>query len=330
MKNVQYFSLVTMALIFASLACGFVEVGVETPTTGDEFNNAVDTQEPTSDEVKTTEEIIQPTDETDDEKDDSTLTVAYLAYVGPDNNLWVLEADSQTPRQITFDANRTEGDGAEVEYLGPILSSDGTLLAYYMDVGTPSANGYEYTHGLWVANLITGEQRKIMDGRFAGLAWKPGTHLLAYGHEVDTDYSNPRGEWDTDQAMGIHAIDLDSGEIHYLVAPERGYALASPNWSPDGRFLAFSESVSMETGMFAYYDLENQEYVAWVGGTRKLVPGWQSADLRPHILRCHWRRAPVSTPAPGGRAAAGTRLRRACFRLPTGIFSYRGSNRISC
>jgi Tol biopolymer transport system component len=232
MKNVQYFSLVTMALIFASLACGFVEVGVETPTTGDEFNNAVDTQEPTSDEVKTTEEIIQPTDETDDEKDDSTLTVAYLAYVGPDNNLWVLEADSQTPRQITFDANRTEGDGAKVEYLGPILSSDGTLLAYYMDVGTPSANGYEYTHGLWVANLITGEQRKIMDGRFAGLAWKPGTHLLAYGHEVDTDYSNPRGEWDTDQAMGIHAIDL-------------------------------SESVSMETGMFAYYDLENQEYVAW-------------------------------------------------------------------
>ncbi len=132
-----------------------------------------------------------------------------------------------------------------------------------MDVGTPSTNGYDYTYGVWVINLITGEQRQILDTRFAGMAWKPGTHLLAYGHEIDMDYSISRGESDTVQPKGIHTIDLDSGETHYLVAPERGYALSGPNWSPDGRFLAFSESVSMETGMFAYYDLENQEYVAW-------------------------------------------------------------------
>ena len=77
------------------------------------------------------------------------------------------------------------------------------------------------------------------------------------------DYFISRGDPDSDLATGIRTIDLDSGETHDLVAPERGYALSSPNWSPDGRFLAFSESVSMETGMFAYYDLENQEYVAW-------------------------------------------------------------------
>jgi Tol biopolymer transport system component len=210
--------------------------------------------------TKRAEETIQSTDETDDEPDDS---IPAMAYIGPDDNVWVLETGGQTPRQITFDANRTGGDRAEVVYLNPLLSSDGTLLVYYMDVGTPSANGHAYTHGVWVANLITGEHRQILEGRFSGMAWKPGTHLLAYGHEVDMDYSISRGESDTVRPKGIHTIDMDNGEIHYLVAPERGYALSSPNWSPDGRFLAFSESVSMEAGMFAYYDLENQEYVAW-------------------------------------------------------------------
>ena len=261
MKNVQHFFLVMIALMLASLACGSVEVGIVTPTSEENSINSVDIQEPTSEVlVSTPEENIQTTEKVEDEPEYSIPT---MAYMGPDDNLWVLEAGSQTPRQITFDANRTGGDGAKVVYLGSLLSFDGTLLVYYRDVDTPSASGYDSTYGVWVANLITGEHRQILEGRFAGMAWKPGTHLLVYGHEVDMDYSNPRDESDTAQTMGIHVIDLDSGETHYLVAAERGYALSVPNWSPDGRFLAFSESVSMETGMFAYYDLENQEYVAW-------------------------------------------------------------------
>ncbi|MCJ7702822.1 MAG: hypothetical protein MUO62_14660, partial [Anaerolineales bacterium] len=128
----------------------------------------------------------------------------------------------------------------------------------------PSASGYDYTYGVRVVNLITGEQRQIMDGRAAGLAWKPGTHILAYGTGMDIDYFISRGDPDLDLATGISAIDLDSGETLELVAPERRYALSSPNWSPDGRFLAFSEVDNMEGGgLFAYYDLESQEYVAW-------------------------------------------------------------------
>jgi Tol biopolymer transport system component len=130
-------------------------------------------------------------------------------------------------------------------------------------VDTPNTNGQDSTYGVWVENLITGEHRQILDTRFSGIAWKPGTHILAYGREIDMNYSTSDGESDTVRPKGIHTIDLDSGEIHYLVAPERGYALSSPNWSPDGRFLSFSERVSMETGMFAYYDLEKQDYVAW-------------------------------------------------------------------
>jgi Tol biopolymer transport system component len=255
-----YISLWITVLILATLACGSVKLGVVTPTLEGNMQPINENQEPepelvTPEVVQTPTEIV-PTPETAEK-------IPAMAYVGPDNNIWVLEAGSDTPRQVTFDANRSEGDSAKIEYLSPLLSSDGTLLAYYMDVGTPSANGYDYTYGVWVINLITGEQRQILDTRFAGMAWKPGTHILAYGHEIDMDHSISRGESDTVQPKGIHTIDMDNGEIHYLVAPERGYALSSPNWSPDGRFLAFSERLSMETGMFAYYDIENQEYVAW-------------------------------------------------------------------
>jgi Tol biopolymer transport system component len=65
-------------------------------------------------------------------------------------------------------------------------------------------------------------------------------------------------------------VDVDGGEPYELVAPERDYALTWPSWSPDGRFLSFEEIQYMEgRGLFAYYDLENQEYVAWdevIGG----------------------------------------------------------------
>ena len=178
--------------------------------------------------------------------------------------MWVLEAGSETPRQVTFDANLIGGDSAAVEYGYPHLSSDGVLLAYGREVGTPVASGYEFTSGLWVTNLATGEQSQILDGRPAGLAWKPGTHLLAFGTAVDGNYFITRGQPDPALAIGIRAIDLDSGETLELVAPERGYALSGPNWSPDGRFLSFAEVFNMEgSGLFAYYDLEGQEYVAW-------------------------------------------------------------------
>jgi Tol biopolymer transport system component len=191
-------------------------------------------------------------------------SIPAMAYLGPESNLWILEAGSEAPRQVTFDANLIGSDSTPIEYGNPRLSSDGTLMAYSREVGTPVASGYEFTTGLWVTNLTTGEQRQVLDVRPAGLAWKPDTHLLAYGTAVDGNYFLTRGQPDTALANGIRTIDLDSGENLELVAPERGYALSSPKWSPDGHFLAFTEVFNMEgSGLFAYYDLEGKEYVAW-------------------------------------------------------------------
>jgi len=267
MKNVQQILIVVIALILASLACGTFEVGIETPTTEESSIIVVDNQEPNSDVVSTIKETNPSLDEIEDEPE---YTIPTMAYIGPDNNIWVLEAGSETPHQVTLDAN-LGGEGTNIEYMNPSLSSDGTLLAYSLLVGTPSDSGHDSTYGMWVLNLATGEQRQILDGRSGGFSWKPGTHILTYGIGLDLEYFTSLNDPDSNLSTGIYAIDLDSDETLELVAPERGYALAGPKWSLNGRFLAFAEVYNMEgSGLFAYYEIEGQEFIAWdeaVGNT---------------------------------------------------------------
>lgn len=191
-----------------------------------------------------------------------------IAYIGADGNVWVLDTGEGEPRQITTDAitppmDGTAPDTGMINYYFPAISSDGEMIAYRRDEGTPVESGFDFTFGLWVTDLSTGESREVYDQTPAGFDWKPGTHLLSYGKGVAEAYFAIRGEVDESLATGITAVNMDTGESRELVAPEGGYALSTPTWSPDGRFLSFDEVAYYEgRGNFAYYDFEAQEYVA--------------------------------------------------------------------
>ena len=192
-----------------------------------------------------------------------------VVYLGIDGNVWVLDAPGGEARQVTTDARALPMDGSPPDsetiiYYFPTISSDGALVAYRRDAGTPVESGLEFTFGLWVTDLSTGESMQVYDRNPAGFAWKPGTHLLAYGQGVPEEYFAIRGDIDESLATGLTGIDLDTGESSQLVGPEGGYALYLPAWSPDGRFLSFDELAYYEgRGNFAYYDFDTQEYVAW-------------------------------------------------------------------
>jgi Tol biopolymer transport system component len=194
---------------------------------------------------------------------------ANIAFVGRDGNVWVLQAGNGL-RPITEDAvilgPQNPNPTDVIQYSSPKLSSDGRLLAFHREAGRVHREGIDFVFELWVVDLETGEGRRVMDSMTAGLAWKPGTHLLAYSPRVQEGYFTMRGEVDPDLAQGIWQIDLDreADQPEEIVPPERGYTLVAPVWSPDGRFLSFDEINQYEgRGMFAYYDLENREYVAW-------------------------------------------------------------------
>lgn len=189
----------------------------------------------------------------------------WIVYTGRDGNLYLLDHTGGEQRQITRDAAGYSGSNPSltIQYLGAQLSGDGQFVAYRRDVGKPVASGLEFTFELWVYDTLAGQPRLLSENMpTVGLAWKPLTHLLAFGLQTEPDYFSLRGQVDSSKAKGIWAFNVDTGENFELVAPQNGYSLVQPQWSRDGRFLAFDEVVNYEgRGNFTYYDFEAQQYV---------------------------------------------------------------------
>lgn len=189
----------------------------------------------------------------------------WIAYIGPDSNIWLVDASSGEQRQVTEDGvawdPNTQGQTV-IAYEDPQWSSDGKQLAYKRETGTPIESGYQYQYDLMVYDLATDQSRPVLlNQQMAGYAWKPGADLIAYGSMIDMQYFLTN---DPQYAHGIWAVDIETGETSELVAPQGGRPLIWPHWSPDGRFLGFNEVLYMEgSGEFAYYDFVDQQYVAW-------------------------------------------------------------------
>lgn len=189
----------------------------------------------------------------------------WIVYTGRDGNLYLLDHTSGEQRPITSDAAGYSGSNPSlsIQYMSAQVSSDGRFVAYRRDVGKPVASGLEFTFELWVYDTFTGQPQLLAENLpVIGLAWKPRTHLLAFGLQTEPDYFSTRGQIDSTKAKGIWAIDVDSREKVELVPPQNSFSLVQPQWSRDGRFLAFDEVTNYEgRGNFAYYDFEAQQYV---------------------------------------------------------------------
>jgi hypothetical protein len=189
-----------------------------------------------------------------------------MVYVGADGNVYIADLPDGLPVALTVDATSPESSTPpSVSYNDPSLSFDGKFVAYRRQVGVAQGDGMSFHFGLWVVDLARYDSQEIYALSPAGFSWQPGTHLLAYIPELQNGYFMARGEKpDASLANGVQGYDADRGTTSELVKPERGYALYSPVWSPDGRFLSFDEVLFMEgRGPFAYYDFTAQRYVAW-------------------------------------------------------------------
>lgn len=191
-----------------------------------------------------------------------------ITYLGPDGNVWYRPGPEGQPEQITTDATSipiSSNGYPSISYYFPQISSDGEWIAYRRDSVTLAASGKQFSYGLWIQNRKSGESQVVLEELATSFAWKPGTHLLAYGLEAPENYFSFTGvSPDASPLHGVMGFDAGTGRTVELVKPERGYALHNIQWSPDGQYLGFDELVYIEgRGLFGYYDFESGTYVAW-------------------------------------------------------------------
>lgn len=209
-----------------------------------------------------------PTEQLSTAQPDEPETAMHkVAYIGADGNLWLVDPANDIKKQITTDAAgyNTNNAAPVITYQEPIWSSDGRYLAFERSQGTPNASGYQYAYDLMIyddsQDLI---HPALENQQTAGMAWKPGTHLLAYAKPTDPNYFTARGETDATLANGIWVVNVDSGSATEIVKPEAGYNLVNPRWAPNAKVLSFEEVFYMEgRGPFAYYDFDANQYVRW-------------------------------------------------------------------
>lgn len=203
----------------------------------------------------------------------------WVAYVGADGNLWLSNLRGDEKKQLTSDARPWQGsqEGETIiEYSNLQWSSDGRFLAYERQVNRRVETGYETRTGLWVYDLAGSPRQLLEETYFLDYSWKPGEDLIAYGKAIALDYFIGNAA-----AQGLWAVEVDTGDSYELVQPQKGRSLGFPQWSPDGRYLAFDEILYMEgRGYFAYFDFEMQRYVSWertIGNYALHPDGWRLA-----------------------------------------------------
>jgi dipeptidyl aminopeptidase/acylaminoacyl peptidase len=210
---------------------------------------------------------------------DFTVSHGHVYFAGPNGRLYKQSLDSGTARPIT---------PAFGEAAAPRVSPDGKWLVY--------VHTYEHTDGLALVDT-EGQQwpRKLAYGTDFVMqpAWHPDGKRIAY-----IAWNHPLMPWDGTE-LRLVTLDYDGERIpratsNEIIAGNETTAIFQPEFSPDGRYLAY---VSDQTGwgQLYVYDLKEQTHVAltreeaehgapaWIQGVRTY--GWMGDSKSIVFLR---------------------------------------------
>jgi Tol biopolymer transport system component len=183
--------------------------------------------------------------------------IVYAGEASGNRDIYLLSVGGQNPINLTADspvdddqpvfspdggriAFRSERDGGGIFVMGrtgeavrrvtrvgykPSWNPDGTQLAFATENVDLNPQNAETRGELWVADVATGETRRITDVDAALPSWSPHGGRIAFFHRL----GEPRGN--------VWTVPIAGGEPTPVTAGlSRSW---NPVWSPDGRYLYF-------------------------------------------------------------------------------------------
>jgi Tol biopolymer transport system component len=144
--------------------------------------------------------------------DEANLLVSGRLSALDPRGIWVIPLDASPP-WLLFEADRIHA---------PLLSPDGTWLAFYLAFGADASQD-----GLWIVKTDGSQQHHLPN--FGSYRWRSGDQLLVIPQAMEPDEPE------------LLQVDASSGESRRLTPFEWGASIGANDWqpSPDGRWLAF-------------------------------------------------------------------------------------------
>ncbi|HET6443198.1 MAG TPA: hypothetical protein VFI27_01340, partial [candidate division Zixibacteria bacterium] len=208
-------------------------------------------------------ELIPTIEQVEDVSVESRAVGGLIAYIGPDGNIWLISPDGSGNLRITEDALENSAAVHFIQYSIRSWSPDGLFLAY----GRYELFGIgQEKEQLMIYDTVAGTVKEIIGGgsnTFNDITWDTSGSAIIFGNGI-TGFELSCHPAEFDDPASLWSIDINTGELAEIVAPERGLPLSSPVMSPDGRYISFVEADQCEgVGLFAVYDTKNNSYIAW-------------------------------------------------------------------
>lgn len=166
--------------------------------------------------------------------------LGWIAYIGFDRNIWMVQPDGSGDVQVTTDASN------QLSYRTPRWSPDGQLLAF---ASREYLEGIQRIDLIYIYSLDTRRVIRTIPGTAGGFDWLTSSQLV---FDKYTDYilNDNQCPVSPENPQGLYVMDLFSGQEHPFLSTSSSYSLFAPQVSAStgSVIMRFDENATMYSG----------------------------------------------------------------------------------